>query len=120
VIQPTALIPFIPGGKDFAASRSLFQSLGAQEQWTADGLVGFQWGAVRFLLQDFNDAHFAENLMMTIEVANLDEWWESVNALKLPERYAGFRIKPPTDFPWGREIHFIDLAGVCWHVRQSR
>jgi hypothetical protein len=31
-------------------------------------------------------------------------------------RFSGFRLKPPTDFPWGREVHFIDLAGVCWHV----
>jgi hypothetical protein len=21
---------------------------------------------------------------------------------------------------WGREIHIIDLAGVCWHVRQVK
>jgi hypothetical protein len=23
------------------------------------------------------------------------------------------------EFPWGREVHFIDLAGVCWHVGQA-
>jgi hypothetical protein len=29
------------------------------------------------------------------------------------------RITPPTDFAWGREVNFIDLAGVCWHVGQQ-
>jgi hypothetical protein len=29
------------------------------------------------------------------------------------------RTKRPTDFPWGREVHIIDPAGVCWHVRQA-
>jgi hypothetical protein len=34
-------------------------------------------------------------------------------------RVVGVKFRPPTEFPWGREIHIIDLAGVCWHVRQS-
>jgi hypothetical protein len=54
--DPIRLVPFVPGGSDFAKSR------------------------------------------------------------ELPTRFSGFRLKPPTDFPWGREVHFIDLAGVCWHV----
>jgi uncharacterized glyoxalase superfamily protein PhnB len=32
------------------------------------------------------------------------------------ERYPGTRAKEPTDYPWGnREVHLIDVAGVCWH-----
>lgn len=35
-------------------------------------------------------------------------------------RFAGARLKEPTDFPWGREVNIIDPAGVCWHVRQAQ
>ncbi len=46
----------------------------------------------------------------------MDEWWQAISQKSLEKTYPGFRINPPTDFAWGREIHFIDLAGVCWHV----
>lgn len=118
MIEPISLAPFIPSGADFSRSRSLFQALAAKELWASDGYVGFQWGAARFILQDFNEPAFANNLMLTVEVGDLDAWWSEVSVLRLVERFAGFRIKPPTEFPWGREVHFIDLAGVCWHVRQ--
>ena len=38
---------------------------------------------------------------------------------RLEETYPAFRMKSPTDFPWGREVHFIDPAGVCWHVTET-
>lgn len=64
-MEPVALLPFVPGGKDFERSRALFRELGFEE---------------------------------------------------LPKKFSGFQAKPPTEFPWGREVHFVDLAGVCWHV----
>lgn len=114
--EPTALLPFIPGGADFALSRQLFRELGAIEEQASQGYVTFRWGQARFILQDFNDAAFASNLMMRLEVADLDQWWAQIEPKQLPEKFPGFRIKPPADYPWGREVNFIDLAGVCWHV----
>jgi hypothetical protein len=111
-----ALLPFIPGGSDFEKSRELFRALGFEEQWSHDGYVGFLSGGARFILQDLNEPSFASNLMIKIEVQDLEAWWTAVSGKQLPARFAGLRIKPPTDFPWGREVHFIDLAGVCWHV----
>jgi len=35
-----------------------------------------------------------------------------VQPKELTETFTGFKLKPPTQFPWGREVHFIDLAGV--------
>jgi len=54
--------------------------------------------------------------MIRIDVDDLDAWWQETLVKNLPLRFAGFRINPPAEFPWGREVHFIDLAGVCWHV----
>lgn len=117
--SPSALLPFIPGGTDFAASRRLFQELGFEEQWNHGGLVGFRAGGARFILQDFHDDHFAQNLMMSLLVPDLDAWWAEISARDLPHQFPGFRIKPPQQVPWGREVCFIDLAGVCWHVSQA-
>jgi uncharacterized glyoxalase superfamily protein PhnB len=57
--------------------------------------------------------------MVRFEVQDLDAWWERVAKLSLEQRYPGFRIKPPQQFPWGREVNFLDLAGVCWHVART-
>ena len=66
--QPTALLAFIPGGVDFAKSRELFRTLGFAETFDAGDYVGMVWGGAKFVLQNFNDKHFAENLMMKLEV----------------------------------------------------
>ncbi len=112
----TSLAPFVPSGRDFEASRRLFAELGFEEIWENGGYAGFRNGGAEFILQDFANEAFASNLMIRIEVPDLDRWWAVVAAKQLERVYPGFRIKPPSDFPWGREVHFIDLAGVCWHV----
>jgi hypothetical protein len=33
--------------------------------------------------------------------------------------FPGARLRPPTGFPWGREVHIVDPGDVCWHVRQA-
>lgn len=116
MVEPVALLPFIPGGKDFERSRALFRELGFEELWANAGYVGFRCGAAKFILQDFDDPTFAGNLMIKIELLDLDAWWQEVATKDLAHKFSGFQMKPPTEFPWGREVHFIDLAGVCWHV----
>ena len=115
-LRALSLLPFVPSGKDYDASRELFKDLGFEELWENDGYAGFRNGAAQFILQRFDDQAFAENLMMRLNVADLDAWWQTISGKRIGKTYPQFRIKPPTDFPWGREVHFIDLAGVCWHV----
>ncbi len=112
----TSLQPFVPGGADYAASRQLFVALDFVEDWAAEGVCGFRSGAVRFILQDFHNDEMAHNLMLRIGVADVDGWWKQIASRGLEQRFPGFRLGTPTDFPWGREVHMIDLAGVCWHV----
>lgn len=115
-LRALSLIPFIPGGKDYGLSRRLFSALGFEELWESGGYAGLRSGEAEFILQDFRDDAFASNLMMKLVVPDLDRWWEAVSRMQLDRNYPGFRIKPPEDFPWGREVHFLDPAGVCWHV----
>ena len=118
-LRALSLLPFVPSGKDYDASRRLFSDLGFEEAWENDGYAGFRNGHAQFILQKFDDETFARNLMIKITVEDLDAWWQAVSRKQLEKTYSGFRIKPPTDFPWGPEVHFIDLAGVCWHVGPS-
>jgi hypothetical protein len=52
--------------------------------------------------------------MMRVVVTDLDGFWQELKQKELHKR-SGIKIKEPTTFPYGREVHLIDLAGVCWH-----
>ncbi len=111
------LIPFIPGGASFSESLNFFTALGFTLNGQEEGLAELQSGETIFLLQDFHHQAMQENLMMILVVEDLDEWYAAVEADGLFARFEGASVHPPKEFPWGRrEIHFIDPAGVCWHV----
>ena len=118
--KAVSLLPFVPSGKRYDETRKLFAELGFEEVWENDGYAGFRNGDAQFILQRFDNQAFAENFMVRLNVPDLDVWWGAVSAMRLDEKYTGFRINAPKDFPWGREVNFIDLAGVCWHVGQAR
>lgn len=113
-MQLTSIQPFIPSGSDFKRSKELFVELGFSINWDAGDYVGFERDNCKFILQNFNDKHFAENLMMSVTVSDLDEFWEELTNKQLPEKF-GIRLGKPTIVPWGREVNMIDIAGVCWH-----
>jgi hypothetical protein len=115
-LRALALLPFVPSGSDYEASRRLFADLGFEEVWENSGYAGFRNGEAQFILQKFDDEKFASNFMIRVNVANLDYWWTAVSRLQLETKYPGLRVNPPADFPWGREVNLIDLAGVCWHI----
>jgi predicted enzyme related to lactoylglutathione lyase len=117
--QGKALFPFLPSGPDFDKAMAFFADLGFAPVWKADGLAGLRFGDAGFTLQDIDVPEWQSNQMITLEVDDLDVYWRDIDALRLPVKYPGVRIKPPTDFPWGREVHIVDPAGLCWHVRQS-
>lgn len=118
-LTASSLLPFVPSGKQYDASRRLFAELGFEEEWENEGYAGFRSGDARFILQRFDDAVFASNFMVKIVVPDLDAWWQAISSKQLEKSYPGLRMKPPTDFPWGREVNLIDLAGVCWHIAED-
>jgi len=112
----TSLAPFIPGGPDFQKSKDLFVAIGFEIAWDNGDYVGFKKDNSEFILQNFDDKHFAENLMMRLIVDNLDEFWKEIMTKQLDKKF-GIKLKEPTQQPWGREVTMIDIAGVCWHIR---
>ncbi len=110
---------FVPSGENFQASRKLFLELGFKINWEAADYVGFENNGCCFILQNYNVKEFAENFMMSVRVENLDDFWQKVSKLDLPEKF-GVKLREPTNFPWGREVNMIDIAGVCWHFSKSK
>jgi hypothetical protein len=117
--KATALYPFVPSGPDFGVALAFLAHLGFETQWQRDGLAGLRWGAAYFLLQDIDVPEWQKNQMITVEVEDLDGYWSEIEPKDLPTTFPGTRLRPPTDFPWGREIHIVDPGGVCWHVRAA-
>jgi hypothetical protein len=118
--RANALYPFVPSGADFGLALAFFAELGFETAWQADGLAGLRFDKAYFMLQDIDVPLWQSNQMLTVEVDDLDGYWREIDALDLPSKYQGVRTRPPTEFPWGREVHVIDPAGVCWHFRQGR
>lgn len=118
--RATALIPFVPSGGDFALALAFFAELGFETAWRTEGLAGLTCGAASFMLQEIDVPAWQKNQMLTLEVDDLDAYWREIEGKDLAGRYAGVKLKGPADYPWGREVHIVDPAGVCWHVRQAR
>lgn len=113
------LFPFVPSGKDFAAAIAFFEEIGFARQWQSGDLAGLRFDEAFFILQRIDVPAWQENQMLTIEVDNLDAYWAGIDCKGLPERYPGVHLRAPEVYPWGREAHIVDPAGVCWHVRQQ-
>lgn len=109
---------FVPSGSDFQASRQLFLELGFEIKWEAADYIGFENNGCRFILQNYDVKEFSENFMMSVKVGDLDEFWQNISQLNLPEKF-GIKLNPPKNFPWGREVNLIDIAGVCWHFAEG-
>lgn len=112
-----SLEPFVPSGSDFEKSKQLFLELGFNIRWDAGNYAGFEKDGCRFILQKFDNKEFAENLMISVQLTNVNEFWKQVNEKQLPQRF-GIRISPPVQMPYGKESNLIDPAGVCWHFVQ--
>jgi hypothetical protein len=113
-----SLQPFVPSGNNFEGSKQFFLELGFSIKWDAGDYVGFEKDGCSFILQHYVNKDFAENFMLTVGVANADEFRKEVIDKQLPQKY-GIRIGEVADQPYGREVNIIDLAGVCWHFVQG-
>ncbi len=113
----TELRTFLPT-QDFELSKQFYQALGFK--LVADGEVAiFNIGAGGVVLQRYYQKEWAENLMLSLMVGDLDDWWTHIESLDLPGRFGVAAPKPPTMQPWGLEVSYVvDPCGVLWHFAQ--
>ena len=109
-----SLEPFIPSGSNFEESKQLFQELGFKINWDAGDYIGFERDGCKFILQNYNNKAFAENLMINVKISNAEEFWNELNEKQVLEKF-DVRITKPAVQPYGIEVILIDIAGVCWH-----
>jgi hypothetical protein len=91
-----------------------FLELGFTVTWDAGDYAGFEKDGCRFILQNYDNKEFAENLMINVRVSDAEAFWKLVTEKKLVENF-GIRLTAPRQQPYGKEVNMIDLAGVCWH-----
>ena len=115
------LRPFLPA-KDFALSKEFYRLLGFQETWSSDKLAILQLGRFSFFLQNYFVKEWAENMVLSLDVEDVDACWASLQSLNLSTRFPNIvRVGAPQSDVASRirRGHFVDPSGVLWHFTQS-
>jgi len=112
-----SLEPFVPSGINFEGSKQLFQELGFSISWDAGDYVGFEKDGCKFILQKYEEKNFAENFMISVSIADANEFWKEMKEKEIEQKF-GVRLAKPSQMPYGLEVNLIDIAGVCWHFVQ--
>ena len=111
---------FVPA-RDPELSRNFYVDLGFTVNWSNPEISELQIGSFRFLLQKFYIAEHAGNFMMSLQVEDLDAWWEHIKQVNFSAKYPGIMCKPPQVQPWGlRVLYLSDPSGVLWHITDGR
>lgn len=106
--------PFI-GAQNFELSSSFYKDLGFEEVILEPNLSLFKKQETAFYLQDYYAKEWIENTMLFVEVENVDDFWEELLSLRLPEKYAEVKLTPTKTRDWGKECFVHDPSGILWH-----
>jgi len=118
VVEIKAFLP----AKDFALSKQFYQDLGFSIVWSSEEMAYLRCDKSSFLLNNYYDRAFAENLMMHLQVEDVDAWWQRVTERNLGGKYGqhGVQSQPPEVRPWGMKDFCInDPSGVLWRIGQD-
>jgi hypothetical protein len=119
-LATVAIRPFVPGGKDYALSRSFYEALGFDVDFEGAEVTGFSCASGGFILQNYHHEGWAGNFMMQLVVENLDAWWAKIEALDLPGRFGVAPPRPPALQPWGLTLAYVfGPSGELWHIVQA-
>ncbi len=118
--QVIALRPFLPA-KDFALSKRFYQAIGFTLSGEDADVAFLKIDSFSFILRDFYQKDFAENLMMQMLVRNVDAFWERVEHANLVADFAVRPPRAPAMQPWGMRVGFlVDPSGILWHVAEAK
>jgi uncharacterized glyoxalase superfamily protein PhnB len=116
----TDIKAFVPA-QDHGVSKAFYTDLGFTINWSDDQIAELQIGSFRFLLQKFYVAQHADNFMKSLNVEDVDAWWEYIQQHEFTKKYPGIMCKPPEMQPWGMRVLFLsDPTGVLWHIAENR
>jgi hypothetical protein len=112
----TSMRPAVPS-KNYAESQRFYRVVGFQPTTLGPTLTEMRLGQHSFLLQNFYKPELAHNFVMHLQVGNVDEWWEHIQALALE---ANFEVRSPIApklESWGLKVTYLfDPSGVLWQI----
>jgi len=109
------------GAKDYALSRKFYQELGFEEVVLSKDMCLFKVNEqLNFYLQDAYVKNWINNSMVFLEVDNIDQCWQELQAKELPSKYKGVKLSEIKNLDWGRECFLHDPSGVLWHFGQFK
>lgn len=106
--------PFI-GSKNYTESRAFYKDLGFNECILSSNMSYFSTENFGFYLQDAYIKDWIDNTMVFMEVEDVEEFWESLKALQLNEKYPTAKLVPIRYLDWGKECFLYDPSGILWH-----
>ncbi len=114
----TSIRAFI-GAKDFETSRIFYKALGFEESVLSSQMSYFNvFGKLGFYLQNAYVKDWVDNSMIFLEVENVQEHWESLQKLQLPQQFNQVRVSSIVVNDWGKEYFLHDPSGILWHFGQ--
>jgi hypothetical protein len=107
--------PFI-GATNFEISRNFYRDWGFEEITLGNKMSVFKTEDFAFYLQNAYVKDWIDNTMIFMEVDDVAHYWNELQALNLPEKYATAKISPVKEHDWGRECFVHDPSGILWHI----
>jgi hypothetical protein len=106
--------------RDFAMSHAFYDALGWTTAWTdGEGLAQLELAGHRFMLQDFYVKQWANNSMITVDVADATAWFEHATTVIANGSFGEARVAPPKVEDFGATVTFVwDPSGVLLHFTQ--
>ncbi len=116
MIQSGKSIRTFIGSKDFEESCRFYEALEFEIRHHGKGFAYIQISpGIGFYLQGAYVKDWIENSMVFLEVEDLEDYWEKINALALPKKFPGVKLSKIQFNDWGNEFFLHDPAGVLWH-----
>lgn len=107
------------GAKDFDLSRSFYRDLGFEESIIFKNMSYFKIvDTLGFYLQEAYVKDWVDNTMLFLEVDDVEQHWNELQNLGLPQKYKNVRLTPIKQDTWGREYFLHDPSGILWHFGQ--
>ena len=107
------------GSADFSISKEFYLALGFQINWEKENLIEFEISGCKFLLQNYYDKSWCENMMMHLTVDDLASFYSHINKIITNTKYGLAKCQAPQNENYGASIaYFWDPSGVLWHLAE--
>lgn len=105
------------GAADYEQSRRFYHELGFEVSIISPKMCYISIDQdIGFYLQDYYVKDWINNSMLFLEVEDLDDYYRTLDAKQLPQKYQGVKLSKIVSNDWGREFFLHDPSGVLWHI----